>query len=141
MAAAVCIQGRSQTGSHQSQSWIVLPVYAYHLDRGIYCNDKAAGIGLERAKSEHDRAQVAVFRNSNCEWSVEAVKCWLPFSVLSVRAGGCAGGVTGYGTAVLPAGAFVATYERKSWGINLIVVPPFGDASPGVLWWQLKKPW
>lgn len=140
MVAAVCIQGRSQVGSDHSQSWIVLPVYAFHLDRGIYCNDTTEGIGYERAKSKHDRAQVVVFRNSNCDWSVAATQCWVPLRFGDVRGGGCVGGVTGYGAAVLPAGAFVATYEQKTWGVNVIMVPPFGDSSPGVVWFQWKRP-
>lgn len=134
MVAMVCIQGKTA-------DWLVLPFFAFHLDRGIYCNDKAAGLGWERSHSESNRSQITVFRNSNCEWSAVGVKCGLPLQVGDVRLGGCAGGVTGYGAPVMPAGGFVATYERKTWGVNVIMVPPFGDSSPGVIWLQAKVPW
>lgn len=117
-----------------AQDWLILNGYAQHLGSGSHCNNHlTTGIGIER-----DHAQLGVYRNSNCRTSLYAAQAWLPLSVGAVKLGLIGGAVTGYASAVTPVAALAATYERKSWGWNLIAIPPTGESSGGVAWLQLK---
>jgi hypothetical protein len=120
-----------------AETWLVLNGIAQHLDRGSYCNNHLTpGLGIEK-----DGWAGGFYDNSNCRTSWYAAKYWLPLSVGPIKAGVIAGAVSGYSTSLIPAGGLAATYERKTWGVNLILIPPFSDSSPGVLWGQVKFRW
>lgn len=143
MAAAICIQGRSQTGSDQSQSWhdqanrwLVVSGIAHHLNGNGYCNNRLTkGLGIEK-----DGYALGFYDNSNCDLSLYGAKSWFPLRSANWRLGLLGGVVSGYNSLLLPVAGFAATYERKTWGITATLIPPAGDSS-GVLWMQWKKPW
>jgi hypothetical protein len=114
MVAMVCLQGKADT-------WIVVSGLAKHLDGGEHCNSITTGLGYERTQIGNDRTQIGYsfgfYRNSNCAWSFYAARSWLPLSLQvsdwRLRAGGIAGGVTGYTSAVLPVAGLAASVERE----------------------------
>lgn len=123
-----------------AQDWLIVSGLAYHL-KGDHCNSITTGLGYERTHSETDRTQIGFYRNSNCSWSAYAAKAWLPGKFGSVRIGLIGGVVTGYESAITPAGGLAVTYEGKRYGLNLVGIPPAGSSSPGVLWLQAKVKW
>jgi hypothetical protein len=133
--AMVCFQGRSQEGSDQSQRWIVVSGLAKHLDGQLHCNSTTTGGGIEI-----NGYAAGIYRNSNCSYSLYGARTWLPARLGALRGGGIAGGVTGYGSLVLPVAGLAATYEGKEYGVNLVFVPPYKD-SGNVLWLTFKRRW
>lgn len=136
MVAAVSIQGKAET-------WVVLSGYAFHLDRGIYCNDTTWGAALEWGEKDK-KSTAGAYLNSHCRWSAYAAKTWLPVFLesLNVRLGATAGLVAGgYKSPLLPAGGLAATYEKKDWGASVVFIPPMSESSPGVAWFLWKLKW
>lgn len=134
MAAMVAIQG-------WSQSYAVVSGLAIHLDGEKHCNSFTSGLGVERPISGTVRYALGFFDNSNCRWSTYAALAWLPLTLGNWKAGTISGAVTGYRESLLPAAGAVLVYERPTWGLNLILIPPSGDSSAGVLWCQWKLRW
>lgn len=126
MVTMVCFQGRTA-------DWIVISGLAKHLDGQQHCNSTTSGIGLE----VNDYA-AGIYRNSNCRWSLYGAKAWLPLRYGSLRGGLIGGVVTGYETPLMPVAGFAATYEGKTYGINLILIPPVGE-SGNVAWLTFKR--
>lgn len=116
-----------------AEDWLVISGLAKHLDGREHCNSVTSGLGLE-----YDGYAAGFYRNSNCRWSAYAAKSWLPLRAGQVRIGGLVGAVTGYGATLLPVAAFAASLEGEKYGLNLVLVPPTGSASPGVAWLQFK---
>lgn len=120
-----------------AHDWIIVNGFAQHLGGGSHCNNHdTAGAGLER-----DHAQLGFYRNSNCKLSIYAAKAWLPITAGAVKLGLIGGAVTGYSSAVTPVAALAATYETKTWGLNMIGIPPAGGSSGAVIWLQAKVRW
>lgn len=133
MAAMVAIQG-------WSQSYAVVSGLAIHLDGEKHCNSFTSGLGVERPLFGTLRYAAGFYDNSNCRTSTYIAGAWLPLAPGNWHAGTIAGAVTGYRERILIAGGAVVSYERPKWGINLILIPPSGESSAGVLWMQFKLP-
>jgi hypothetical protein len=116
-----------------SQDWLVASGLAIHLDGEKHCNSITEGLGYERG----DYA-VGFYRNSQCKPSFYAARSWLPIQYRNLRLGITAGGVTGYGRPITPVAGLAATYEQKTWGIDLLYVPPF-KGSGDVIWVTVKR--
>jgi hypothetical protein len=137
-AVAVLLGAIVITGLCSAQDWLVVNGLAKHLDGGIHCNSTTSGLGLEHDFTRSTKAIVGFYRNSNCRYSSYAGAGYLPLHVGTVSLGGVFGMVTGYRVSPMPAAAFAASIEGKVLGFNLVLVPPVGDESPGVLWLQGK---
>jgi hypothetical protein len=128
-------------GFSKAQDWLVLSGYAIHLDHARHCNSFTKGIGVEKVLSENRRLSIGAYDNSNCNTSTYAAAAWTPLHLGSVHLGVIGGLVTGYRVPLLPAGGMVASFERRTWGVNVIGIPPTGASGKGVLWLQAKFPW
>lgn len=125
----------------RAESWVVVNGIAKHLDPGSHCHDHVTpGLGLERDLSPNWKGAVGFYDNSNCDTSAYAALIHTPLHLGRFSAGWLAGAVSGYRNSVLPAGGFAGTYEARTWGLNLIFIPPYRD-SGNVLWLQAKRAW
>ncbi len=129
--------------SGRAEDYVIVSGLAKHLDGKQHCNSTTTGLGYEHSQSENWRSQIGFYRNSNCRWSAYAAEAWMPVYLqsINVRLGVLGGVVTGYGSAVLPAGGLVTSFEFKKWKLNLITIPPVGNSSDGVLWLQAGIAW
>lgn len=121
--------------SGRAQTYIVVSGFAQHLSQGSHCNNHfTPGLGIEGKGYSF-----GVFDNSNCNVSAYVAKIWTPLHVSNWRLGAISGLVSGYNSSVIPVAGAVVAYERKTWAVNLIFVPPYKD-SGNVLWVQAKWP-
>lgn len=127
-----------------AQDWIVTNGLAYHFERGHNYNWLTAGVGFEKSVSPTVRAAGGFYLNSNRDWSTYGAAVWLPFAADALGgrflSGVIAGAVTGYRSTVTPAGGFVAAFEQRNYGFNVVGVPPVAGTD-GVLWLQAKTRW
>lgn len=127
-------------GAACAQDWIAVHGLAKHLDGRIHCNSTTSGLGFERGVTAAFRTIAGFYRNSNCRYSAYAGAAYLPIEVGPVRLGGLAGLVTGYRMSPLPAAGFVAAFEWRRFGIDVVLIPPYNE-SGNVLWVSAKVPW
>ena len=116
--------------------WLDTMVASQHFpDRGF--NQFNPGIGVEADWTDWQIA-VGTYRNSYDRQTNYAMVGFLPVHVGSVSLGVVGGPATGYAFPVI--GAFEAAYRAKSWGVNILAVPPVmkGAAVIGLqLVWRL----
>lgn len=125
-----------------AQDWLVASGFVRHLN-GVsgHCNDRVTpGFGVEKSLSADRRLAFGVYDNSNCRVSGYGSYVWLPLHQGSFHLGALAGAVTGYQMPVMPAAGLTGAYEGRSYGLNLIWIPPVRD-SGNVLWLQAKFAW
>ena len=137
LLVGIGLSGHAGDWNDHASSWLVLSGLAVHLDGAKHCNSTTTGIGYERTYTQAAYS-VGVYRNSNCRWSSYAAKAWMPVSLGYTRLGLIGGLVTGYERPLTPVPGLALTYERKTWGLNLIGIPPTSSSSTGVLWLQAK---
>jgi hypothetical protein len=130
----------------KAENWAIATIGSQHLGGGDFC-EKNPGLGIESG-SLTSRSLLGVYRNSLREddhscatWSLYAGKSWLPLHSENWRLGGAAMGIIGYESPITLAVAAVISYERKTWGANLIWFPDKrGDLAQGVWGIQMKMP-
>lgn len=101
---------------------------AVHFSGGDTCASITPGVAVERHVGRWVTVG-GVYRNSNCARSLYLAECYMAWRLGLVTTGGCLGGVTGYRSAVSPAGGLAASYER----LRLLYIPPVGGTG-NVLW-------
>lgn len=120
----------------KAQTWLTAPLASLHMPRSGY-NQVNLGIGLEHHVAERWRLVIGTYRNSNREDSVYVGAIYTRWRLGDCRLGTSIGLVSGYGRDILPMVAPAIAYERKGWGLNLILIPPVGKA-PAVIGLQAK---
>lgn len=121
--------------SARADTWVTVPLASYHFERGRdYC-EVNPGIGIETDITKNTRFHAGGYHNSNCRPSTYLCADYVP-QLGSFRLGGALCALTGYQKEtraagetsrkdkVIPAPMLVLAYERKTWGLNLILVPP-----------------
>ncbi|MDD2915203.1 MAG: hypothetical protein PHP70_07785 [Gallionella sp.] len=125
-----------------SEIWINAGFYSYHFQKDKGFNNQNWGLGGEYRYSTANSIVVGSSHNSVRRTSHYVGWHWHPLALGPVHFGVVAGGVNGYPGAnnggwfpiVLPA----ASFEYKSVGANLIVIPYVKDVAYGALSLQIK---
>lgn len=125
-----------------SQVWLNAGFYSYHFDRDKGLNDSNPGLGAEYRFSTVASATVGRFYNSDRQYSSYAGVYYQPFRIGPVRLGAVVGAFNGYPNmrdgGWFPAAIPTASFEYKSVGVNVAVVPKYKDRLYGALSIQLK---
>lgn len=119
-----------------AETWLTVPLFSYHFDRsGDHC-EVNPGLGIETDVAKNIRFHAGGYHNSNCRPSAYLCGSYAALTYGSWKAGSALCGFTGYHSEkrvngeiqredkVLLAPMAVAAYERKTWGLNILIVPP-----------------
>jgi hypothetical protein len=124
------------------QVWLNAGFYSYHFDRDKGLNDSNPGLGAEYRFSTVASATVGRFYNSDRQYSNYVGVYYQPFRIGPVRLGAVVGAFNGYPNmrdgGWFPAAIPTASFEYKSVGVNVAVVPKYKDRLYGALSIQLK---
>jgi hypothetical protein len=122
--------------------WLNAGFYSYHFQRDKGLNDSNPGLGGEYRFSTVASATVGRFYNSDRAYSNYAGVYYQPFALGPVRIGAVFGAFDGYpkmrNGGWFPAAIPTLSYEYKSVGLNLAIVPTYKDRLYGALSFQLK---
>lgn len=130
--------------SGRADEWVTATVRSYHMERGKGYEENNTGFGLETDVSPRIRLALGFYRNSDRSDSLYGAFVYCPVSVRwgNWRGCGMAGVVTGYSERVAPLAGMVLSYEGKTWGANLLILPnKKGDFTEGVWALQAKRRW
>lgn len=119
-----------------AQTWLTMPLVSLHMPRTGY-NQMNLGLGIEHKVAERWRLVLGTYRNSNREDSVYAGAIYTRWRWGDFRFGSSLGLVSGYGNDLLPMVVPAMSYERKGWGLNVILIPPV-RGSPTIIGVQAK---
>ena len=122
--------------------WLNPGFYSYHFQRDKNFNDSNPGFGIEYRFSTVASATVGRFYNSDRRYSNYAGIYYQPVAIGAFRLGAVIGGFDGYPKmndggwflAAIP----VASFDYKSVGINIAVVPTYKDRLHGAISIQPK---
>lgn len=122
--------------------WINPGFYSYHFQRDKNLNDSNPGLGAEYRFSTVASATAGRFYNSDRYYSNYAGVYYQPVALGPVRLGAVVGGFNGY-PKMRNGGWFLAaiptlSFDCKSVGVNVAVVPTYKDRLYGALSIQLK---
>lgn len=122
--------------------WLNGGFYSYHFQRDKGLNDSNPGLGGEYRFSTVASATVGRFYNSDRAYSNYVGVYYQPWKVGPVRLGAVAGGFSGY-PKMRDGGWFLAaiptaSFEYKSVGVNVAIVPTYKDRLYGAISVQLK---
>lgn len=118
------------------ETWLTVPIASYHFDRSSDRCEVNPGLGIETDVAKDIRFHAGGYHNSNCRPSTYLCGSYTPWSFGNWKSGGALCGFTGYhkekkvnGEAeredkVILAPLAVFSYERKTWGLNVLIVPP-----------------
>lgn len=111
--------------------WIGPGALSYHTDRGTRHNEVNQGLNVEYDWNLRDSVGLGVYRNSNWHETHYLAYRWTPWIEGDFRIGAVAGIADGYSANsgnLSPIAGFVAVYDRKYWGLNLLATPYTGGA-------------
>lgn len=144
---ALCPGARAQSFEMVEQkplheTWLNAGFYSYHFKRDKDLNGSNPGIGAEYRFSTLASATAGRFYNSDRAYSNYAGVYYQPFAFGPLRLGAVVGAFNGY-PKMRDGGWFLAaiptiSYEYKSVGLNLAIIPPYKDRLYGALSFQLK---
>jgi hypothetical protein len=122
--------------------WLNAGFYSQHFDSDKGLNNSNPGIGAEYRFSTVASATAGRFYNSDRTYSNYAGMYYQPFALGPFRLGAVVGLFDGY-PKMRDGGWFPAiiptiSYEHKSVGLNVAVVPPYKDRLYGAVSFQLK---
>lgn len=122
--------------------WLNGGFYSYHFQRDKGLNDSNPGLGGEYRFSTVASATAGRFYNSDRAYSNYVGVYYQPWKVGPVRLGAVAGGFSGY-PKMRDGGWFLAaiptaSFEYKSVGVNVAIVPTYKDRLYGAISVQLK---
>jgi hypothetical protein len=124
------------------EAWLNAGFYSYHFQRDKGLNDSNPGLGGEYRFSTVASATVGRFYNSDRVYSSYAGVYYQPIALGPVRIGAVFGAFDGYpkmrNGGWFPAAIPTLSYEYKSVGLNLAIVPTYKDRLYGALSFQLK---
>ena len=122
--------------------WLNAGFYSYHFQRDKGLNDSNPGLGGEYRFSTVASATAGRFYNSDRAYSNYAGVYYQPIALGPVRIGAVFGAFDGYpkmrNGGWFPAAIPTLSYEYKSVGLNLAIVPTYKDRLYGALSFQLK---
>ena len=122
--------------------WLNGGFYSYHFQRDKGLNDSNPGLGGEYRFFTVASATAGRFYNSDRAYSNYAGVYYQPFALGPVRIGAVFGAFDGYpkmrNGGWFPAAIPTLSYEYKSVGLNLAIVPTYKDRLYGALSFQLK---
>lgn len=131
---AICVL--VYAASVQARDWITVPLASYHFERGRdYCEINP-GLGYETDISKSWRFHAGGYHNSNCRPSTYLCASSALWEPGYWRLGGAICGFTGYHeerrvngktereNKVLIVPLPAVSYERRTWGVDILIVPP-----------------
>lgn len=129
-----------QTG--HAQVWINAGMLSRHFDRSTGYRENNYGFGAEVAISPVNSIAAGYFKNSDNLQSNYVAWMWKPWSLGPVKFGLVAGAFDGYQRVnhgrPFPAVFPLASLEYRSVGLNMTIVPNYGDRLHGAVVGQLK---
>lgn len=144
---AACAGARAQAfdvidSKPLGEVWLNPGFYSYHFKRDKDLNDSNPGLGAEYRFSSVASATAGRFYNSDRAYSNYAGVYYQPIALGPLRLGAVVGAFNGY-PKMRDGGWFPAliptiSYEYKSVGLNLAIIPPYKDRLYGALSFQLK---
>ena len=149
LALLACMSGAAMADTFETiesaplkEMWLNGGFYSYHFQRDKGLNDSNPGLGGEYRFSTVASATVGRFYNSDREYSSYAGVYYQPWQIAGVRLGAVAGGFNGY-PRMRNGGWFLAaiptaSFEYKSVGVNVAIVPTYKDRLYGAISVQLK---
>lgn len=140
IAAAVllAIISTAAVAEEESRLWLTATVRSYHLDRQTRHNEANYGLGVECRFAGSLSVSAGQYTNSRWKTSSYATANYTPLQIGPVKLGASAGAVTGYTMHYTPLFAPTAVIEGKTWGANLLAIPPF-DGGSWVFGLQVKR--
>ena len=122
--------------------WLNGGFYSYHFQRDKGLNDSNPGLGAEYRFSTVASVTAGRFYNSDRGYSNYVGVYYQPWKIGPVRLGAVAGGFDGY-PKMRDGGWFLAaiptaSFEYKSVGVNIAIVPTYKDRLYGAISVQLK---
>lgn len=131
------VVGALLCGQSRADTWLVSTVTSYHTAKQEQYNANNFGLGVEHDIADRWRASAGFYENSyyRRSWYAGASYCLWTSGAWKVGVFGAA--VTGYGEPVQAALMPVLTYEAKTWGANIGIVP-HPERGVGVIGLQLK---
>jgi len=125
-----------------SEFWLNAGFLSHHFQTDKGLNNHNYGLGGEYRYSTTSSVTAGEFYNSDRQTTHYIGWYWQPLAVGPLRLGGVVGGFDGYPKmlnggwflAVIPA----ASYEYKSVGLNIAIVPTYKDRLYGAISFQLK---
>ncbi|MYM88497.1 hypothetical protein GTP91_15105 [Rugamonas sp. FT82W] len=122
--------------------WLNGGFYSYHFQRDKGLNDSNPGLGGEYRFSTVASATAGRFYNSDRAYSNYVGVYYQPWKIGPVRLGAVAGGFSGY-PKMRDGGWFLAaiptaSFEYKSVGVNVAIVPTYKDRLYDAISVQLK---
>jgi hypothetical protein len=124
------------SNSVAAETFVTVSIASYHFDRsGDHC-EVNPGIGIETDVAKDIRFHAGGYHNSNCRPSGYFCGSYTALTLGNWKAGSALCAFTGYHKEkrvdgkteredkelIAPLG--VVSYERKTWGINILIVPP-----------------
>jgi hypothetical protein len=122
--------------------WLNPGMYSYHFNRQKHHNDNNYGFGAEYRFSTVASVTAGRYYNSDREYSNYVGLYYQPFAIGPVRVGAVIGGFDGY-SRMHDGGWFLAAipmlgYEYGRVGLNVAIIPSYGDRLHGAIAFQLK---
>lgn len=148
-ALLACLSGAALAGGFETMEsqplnevWINPGFYTWHFQRDKDLNGSNGGLGAEWRFSTVASATAGRFYNSDRAYSNYVGVYYQPWKVGPVRLGAVAGGFSGY-PKMRDGGWFLAaiptaSFEYKSVGVNVAIVPTYKDRLYGAISVQLK---
>ena len=118
-------------------SWLDLTLASKHVNTQTPHNEKNFGIGVERWAFGRNWL-AGSYKNSyyrNSSFVLTELTSVEVSDTLRLRING--GIVTGYNKSILPGFVPIWTYQRKRWGVDVLIIPPVGS-STGIFAVQAK---
>ena len=124
------------------EAWLNAGFYSYHFQRDKGLNDSNPGLGGEYRFSSVASVTAGRFYNSDRTYSNYAGVYYQPVTLGPIRIGAALGGFNGY-PKMRDGGWFLAaiptaSFEYKSVGVNIAIVPTYKDRLYGAISVQLK---
>ncbi|MDC8757159.1 hypothetical protein [Janthinobacterium fluminis] len=144
---ALCSGARAQSfemldNKPLKEVWLNAGFYSYHFQRDKNLNDSNPGIGAEYRFSTVASATAGRFYNSDRMYSNYVGVYYQPLTFGPFRLGAVVGAFDGYpktrNGGWFPAVIPTISYEYKSVGVNVAVIPSYKDRLYGALSVQLK---
>ena len=149
VALMACLSGAAWADTFETieaaplkEVWLNGGFYSYHFQRDKGLNDSNPGLGGEYRFSTVASVTAGRFYNSDRAYSNYLGVYYQPWKIGPVRLGAVAGGFSGY-PKMRDGGWFLAaiptaSFDYKSVGVNVAIVPTYKDRLYGAISVQLK---
>ena len=122
----------------KADTWVTATVASYHSDRSTPHNELNYGLGFEHDvnwfKFKDSRFVGGFYKNSNWKQSTYVGLTYMPWTIGPAKVGAMFGVVTGYEEMkVMPTILPTVSFEGKTFGANIGLMPAWSDKGAGVI--------